>query len=1065
MARVGKKAATSREELGKSARVRVSLAGRMLIGSGDLVLDERRFPGRQARLVFAYLVAERARPVLRDDLAEAIWGETPPPTWEKALIGIVSKLRSLLAECGLEEDAAITSAFGCYQLQLPAGSWIDLEAAREAIDASDEAFEAGRFADARAQADEVATIARRPFLAGEEGAWVEAKRRELDGLLIRALDRLTDACLATGEVGEAVAWADEAVMREPLREAGYQRLMRAHAAADNHAEALRAYERCRQQLAEELGTHPSRATQALHLEILRGEGRTAGNADAGESAVAETPQSDAVPSAAGRRRVRRIAVVAAFVVVAGAAAVAGVLVANRGNGTTAVQAASGSVAVIDPAGTGIGTLVGLHGSASSIAVGGGAVWAVDADDGTVARIDPVRRAVVKTFEVDGTPTAVAAGSAGVWVAEGRSSVGSGLVGDVLTVGVAQIDPKSNVVARTFTLPKTSVGDASPQPLAVGRHAVWIVGPDRVLYRLDAASGHMSAVAQAKVAAVVATPDVVWADDGERTLMRIDPRRGRVTQRITLAARGLGEIAVGGGAVWVVDPYQGVVWRIVPNDRPVARTVDVGIRAGGLAFGEGGAWVANGLTGAVIRIDPETATVTRRISMVDIPGEVAVGAGAVWVGVSSAGPTQPAGSGLAKGTEALPASTCGGLVYGGRNNLDYLIASDLPLQGPARASTLPMTDAIRFVLQQHGFRAGRFHVGYQSCDDSTAQAGDSVLTKCRANAKAYAADADLLGLIGPYSSGCALAELPLLSRAPSGPLAVISGQNTKPGLTHAVVGSTPGTLALLYAAGRRNYARLIAPDDVQGAGDAILARRLGLKRVYVLRSSDSDDYGLVVSDGFVRAARQLGVDVVGSAAWNSDDTSFERIATAVARTRPDGIFLGGYPPRRWGDMIRTFRARLGERVKIIASDGFTSLPSLRDAAGQAAIGMYVSYPGVPNPALPATGRKFVRAFATREPAAVVVSYAAVYAAQATEILLDAIAKSDGTRTSVTRQLLAAKVKGGLLGDFRLDPNGDIDPSPVTIFRVVPGRRVSSTLLPDFDGGVIDRVVKVPLALLR
>jgi DNA-binding SARP family transcriptional activator len=141
MTRVGKKAATSREELGKRAPVRVSLAGRMLVESGDLVVDERRFPGRQARLVFAYLVSEHSRPVPREELADAIWGQTPPPTWEKALIGIVGKLRSLLAESGLEGTAAITNAFGCYQLHLPEDSWIDLEAADHALAAADEAFQ------------------------------------------------------------------------------------------------------------------------------------------------------------------------------------------------------------------------------------------------------------------------------------------------------------------------------------------------------------------------------------------------------------------------------------------------------------------------------------------------------------------------------------------------------------------------------------------------------------------------------------------------------------------------------------------------------------------------------------------------------------------------------------------------------------------------------------------------------------------------------------------------------------------------------------------------------------
>src|SRR5206468_13081294 len=90
---------------------------------------------------------------------------------------------------------------------------------------------------------------------------------------------------------------------------------------------------------------------------------------------------------------------------------------------------------------------------------------------------------------------------------------------------------------------------------------------------------------------------------------------------------------------------------------------------------------------------------------------------------------------------------------------------------------------------------------------------------------------------------------------------------------------------------------------------------------------------------------------------------------------------------------------------------------------------------------------------------------VYAAQATEVLLDAIARSDGARASVTKELLASHVRGGILGDFHFDADGDFDPSPVTIFRVVRGPRRSSTHLPDFDGGVVDRVVSVPLAVIR
>ena len=101
----------SREEDGKiSVSLKISLAGRVSISTDSVRIDEGRLPGRQGRLVFAYLVSERGRPVLRDELAEALWGETPPPTWEKALGGIASKLRALLGECGLDGAKARVAA-------------------------------------------------------------------------------------------------------------------------------------------------------------------------------------------------------------------------------------------------------------------------------------------------------------------------------------------------------------------------------------------------------------------------------------------------------------------------------------------------------------------------------------------------------------------------------------------------------------------------------------------------------------------------------------------------------------------------------------------------------------------------------------------------------------------------------------------------------------------------------------------------------------------------------------------------------------------------------------------
>ena len=145
--------------------MKVIIAGRVAVETNGVVIDERRFPGRQARLLFAYLVAEQGRPVPRDELAEALWGEAPPATWDTALTVLVSKLRGLLADRGID-DATVTSAFGCYRLDLPEGSWVDVLAAANAVQAAEEALALGDMEKAKATAALAASLLRQPFLPG-----------------------------------------------------------------------------------------------------------------------------------------------------------------------------------------------------------------------------------------------------------------------------------------------------------------------------------------------------------------------------------------------------------------------------------------------------------------------------------------------------------------------------------------------------------------------------------------------------------------------------------------------------------------------------------------------------------------------------------------------------------------------------------------------------------------------------------------------------------------------------------------------------------------------------------
>ena len=95
-----------------------------------------------------------------------------------------------------------------------------------------------------------------------------------------------------------------------------------------------------------------------------------------------------------------------------------------------------------------------------------------------------------------------------------------------------------------------------------------------------------------------------------------------------------------------------------------------------------------------------------------------------------------GSSASKSAGVLPSAACGPVFYKGPGKPQYLIASDLPLQGAGRAQLIDMQKAIQYVLdKQYHFKAGNFTVGYQGCDDSTAQTGAWDAAKCTSNGRA------------------------------------------------------------------------------------------------------------------------------------------------------------------------------------------------------------------------------------------------------------------------------------------------------------------------------------------
>jgi SARP family transcriptional regulator, regulator of embCAB operon len=248
--------------------LRIYLTGEVAVECGERLLREADLAGRQGRLALVYLVAERERAVTQSELAELLWPDSLPTSWPVALSAVISKLRQKLATLGLDRERIIANAFRCYQFRPPDDTWIDLEAAADAVHQAEGAVLANRLQAAYGPALIATTIARRPFLVGEDAPWVEARRERLHDILVRALDCRVEALMWNDELALAQDQARAAVELEPFRESGYRRLMQVLVRRGDRAEAVRVYQECRRRLADELGVSPSDETESLMRAVI-----------------------------------------------------------------------------------------------------------------------------------------------------------------------------------------------------------------------------------------------------------------------------------------------------------------------------------------------------------------------------------------------------------------------------------------------------------------------------------------------------------------------------------------------------------------------------------------------------------------------------------------------------------------------------------------------------------------------------------------------------------------------------------------------------------------------------
>ena len=404
--------------------------------------------------------------------------------------------------------------------------------------------------------------------------------------------------------------------------------------------------------------------------------------------------------------------------------------------------------------------------------------------------------------------------------------------------------------------------------------------------------------------------------------------------------------------------------------------------------------------------------SRKVSLLALVGAVAV---AVAVSAGYSGSARSA----TKGAQALPSSSCGPVVYKGSGSPDFIIPSDLPLQGAIRHQTVQISRAMIWALANAGWKAGSYKIGYQSCDDSTAQTGGWDTAKCATNAHLYANDKSVIAVLGTFNSGCAKIEVPILNRA--GPLLMVSPANTNPGLTKKWDVGEPQKY---YPTGVRNYARVVATDDIQGPADALWSQSLGFKKVYVL--NDKQTYGFGVATTYRTAAKKLGIQVVGFEGWDAKASSYEALATRIKASGAQAVFLGGIICNNGAKLMQDIKA-VDPKIQLQMPDGFSD-PSANGAVGNNA---YISVAGEPPKALTGAGATFVTSFG-KQIGTTPNPYSA-YGAQAMEVALSAVAKGGGQRAATTKGIFGLTVTNGILGTFTINSDGDTNLTPITIYK--------------------------------
>ena len=235
-----------------------------VLGPVDLRRDGTRLavPAGKTTEVLIRLALDAGVLVRAERLIDDLWSEQAAGVARNTLQSKVSQLRRALGDPGL-----VTGGAAGYTLQVDPAQVDALEVLRLA-DAAAELRESGNAAAAATACTDALAMFRGEILPAGAGDWLTPHRARLEQVRLRLAEDHLAARLDLGAAGEVIGELESLVAVHPLRESLWRLLITALYRAGRQADALEAYRRVRERLAEDLGVDPGPELQAVERRIL-----------------------------------------------------------------------------------------------------------------------------------------------------------------------------------------------------------------------------------------------------------------------------------------------------------------------------------------------------------------------------------------------------------------------------------------------------------------------------------------------------------------------------------------------------------------------------------------------------------------------------------------------------------------------------------------------------------------------------------------------------------------------------------------------------------------------------